>query len=424
MFISYAQNFEDVMLWRAFFDITRGSYIDVGAQHPEIDSVSKAFYMRGWRGAHVEPLPEYAELLRKDRPDEQVFQAALGTTSGLETIYAIPNTGLSTTQAIVAERHKLESGFESNSIVVPRVTLDDVFKSIQQTDIHWLKIDVEGSERAVLEGWKNLSFRPWVIVIEATSPGSQVENHDLWEALIVERDYWCVYRDGLNRFYLADEHLILKDRFTYPPNVFDDACFSGLASAPWTRLVTSNYEQRLESQRELLEKRAFEAEQKAASVITDLRLDLSELDQEVISLRQSLVKRDREMTYELTAANKRLEELQLNSELQEQRWAVRVNDAKAGVDQLQLRLTEVTTQLHQIQSSRSWRITYPLRKSARFVRRLLGLGTPEGERLPMPTVSDTQPVPQSKQNQFWIDVEPQKLAQWKMLLQEKIGDNQ
>jgi hypothetical protein len=45
-FISYAQNLEDVMLYRALKHVECGFYIDVGAQHPVIDSVTKAFYDR------------------------------------------------------------------------------------------------------------------------------------------------------------------------------------------------------------------------------------------------------------------------------------------------------------------------------------------------------------------------------------------
>ena len=58
--ISYAQNFEDVILWRALKHVERGFYIDVGAQDPVINSVSLAFYEKGWRGVHVEPTKFYA----------------------------------------------------------------------------------------------------------------------------------------------------------------------------------------------------------------------------------------------------------------------------------------------------------------------------------------------------------------------------
>ena len=38
-FRSYAQNFEDLMLYRALGKVERDFYIDIGAQHPEIEAV-------------------------------------------------------------------------------------------------------------------------------------------------------------------------------------------------------------------------------------------------------------------------------------------------------------------------------------------------------------------------------------------------
>ncbi len=55
--VSYAQNGEDVVLARVFGDRRAGFYVDVGAGHPVVDSVTKHFYDLGWRGINVEPLP-------------------------------------------------------------------------------------------------------------------------------------------------------------------------------------------------------------------------------------------------------------------------------------------------------------------------------------------------------------------------------
>ncbi len=55
-FVSYAQNFEDVMLWRALNGIERGFYIDVGTADPDTDTVTRAFYDRGWSGINIEPV--------------------------------------------------------------------------------------------------------------------------------------------------------------------------------------------------------------------------------------------------------------------------------------------------------------------------------------------------------------------------------
>jgi hypothetical protein len=43
-FRSYAQNFEDLILYRGLGKVGRDFYIDIRAKHPEIDSVSKAFF--------------------------------------------------------------------------------------------------------------------------------------------------------------------------------------------------------------------------------------------------------------------------------------------------------------------------------------------------------------------------------------------
>lgn len=227
-FISYAQNFEDVMLWRALKHVENGCYVDVGAWHPVIDSVSKAFYEHGWRGIHIEPVPQYAELLRKDRPDETVLQVALSDTEGELVLNVIKDTGSSTTIDAYAQDCIKKHKFDSERIKVPVLTLKSALKSIKGKDIHWMKIDVEGLEEKVLKGWDSQSVRPWVMVVEATVPLSPVENYSSWDPILIAADYQFVYFDGLNRFYIAKEHAELANAFSCPPNVFDEFVPRGL----------------------------------------------------------------------------------------------------------------------------------------------------------------------------------------------------
>ncbi len=307
VFISYAQNFEDVMLWRALKGVVNGHYIDVGAQDPISDSVSKAFYDLGWRGVHVEPVPQFAQSLREQRPDEQVFQVALGATAGTEKLYCIAGTGLSTVVEGVARRHTSEGAFVAEELSVPRLTLDMVFATLPASQIvHWLKIDVEGAESEVLKGWDKKKYRPWVVVVEATQPGSTLENFTDWELQLTSQGYVHVYSDGLNRFYLAEEqHAFLADKFRYPPNVFDGVSLSGLAHSPWTTAVeTRSYEEarnlaataeselaNVLHQHEQLrhDHRAElqEAQQSAASALNDRDLLERELGQKVQNLQHT-----------------------------------------------------------------------------------------------------------------------------------------
>jgi FkbM family methyltransferase len=228
--VSYAQNFEDVMLWRALRHVGPGLYVDVGAQHPLIDSVSKAFYEQGWRGVHIEPVARFAELLRADRPDETVLQVALSDTEGTLTLNVIPETGLSTAVDRYAERHRSERGYAHQRVEVPVLTLASALRSLAGKQVHWLKIDVEGFEAHVLRGWDSQALRPWIIVVEATIPNSTEPDYAAWDPILVAAAYRMVYFDGLNRFYIAAEHEELAAAFAAPPNVFDDFELSGQGS--------------------------------------------------------------------------------------------------------------------------------------------------------------------------------------------------
>ena len=72
--LSFAQNFEDVILKRAFSGKKQGFFLDIGAQHPVIDSVSRHFILNGWNGILIEPVPAYAILLKEEYPHITVLQ--------------------------------------------------------------------------------------------------------------------------------------------------------------------------------------------------------------------------------------------------------------------------------------------------------------------------------------------------------------
>ena len=226
---SYAQNFEDVMLWRALKHIESGFYIDLGAQDPVVDSVSQVFHERGWKGIHVEPTPHYAQMLRAQRPGDTVIEAAVGNAQGVITFFEIPSTGISTGDPKIAQDHR-ERGFQIREITVPCIQLASIFKTCGKRDIHWMKIDVEGFELSALTSWGKSQARPWIVVVESTVPMTQIEAHQTWESLLLRRGYAPVYFDGLNRYYVSKEKAELKESFHAPPNVFDSFSVNGTAS--------------------------------------------------------------------------------------------------------------------------------------------------------------------------------------------------
>lgn len=221
-FISYAQNFEDVMLWRGLKHIENGFYIDVGAWWPETDSVTKAFYNHGWSGINIEPdFTAYSRLIC-ERPRDINLRIAISDYNGGADIYIIKGTGLSTLRNDIAEKH-LDEGYVETKIRTEVRTLKDIWKDYvpPNKDVCFLKVDTEGLEKEVLMGNDWSKYRPWIVLVEANLPNSQQEAHEAWENILTTADYLLAFKDGLNRFYVASEHRELLQAFEYPPNFFD-----------------------------------------------------------------------------------------------------------------------------------------------------------------------------------------------------------
>jgi FkbM family methyltransferase len=220
-FISYAQNYEDVVLWRALGDVERGFYVDVGAADPDEDSVTRAFYDRGWSGINIEPLDGYFDKLKQARPRDTNLKVAVGREAAVRTLHAIAGSGLSTFDARIAARHQAE-GWKTCDTIVPVLPLAKILEDCAPSTVHFLKIDVEGAELEVLEGMNLGRVRPWIILVEAVEPNSTVNVRDRWEHLVTGQGYQFAYFDGLNCFYVADEASQLKEKLAVPPNFFDE----------------------------------------------------------------------------------------------------------------------------------------------------------------------------------------------------------
>ena len=209
------------MLWRALKHVERGFYIDVGANDPMIDSVTKVFYDVGWNGVNIEPLRSHYLDLVRDRPNDINLMCAAGSTPGEIELWECDVRGWATAKEEVITQ--LSSvGHQGTLRRVPMRTLADICAEFVKEDIHFLKIDVEGFEQDVLEGADFLRFRPWIVVVESTAPNSSIEVHDQWEFMLLKTNYQLAYADGLNRYYVALEHAELLVSLRYPPNVFDN----------------------------------------------------------------------------------------------------------------------------------------------------------------------------------------------------------
>jgi FkbM family methyltransferase len=375
VFITYAQNFEDLMLWRALKHIPTGFYIDIGAQDPLIDSVSFAFYERGWRGVHVEPVPRYAEKLRQERRDETVIQAAVGMAGPLIKFYEVPGSGWSSGDGDIVSGYAAK-GVECNELEVPCVSLASILDRYSDREIHWLKIDVEGMEDSVIASWMASAVRPWVVIVEATIPTTQIPNYQNWDPKLLTLGYTFAYFDGLNRFYVSDLHAELLGAFASPPNVFDDFTLSGTAQNHGCVLLNekvkileddvhrlrgtlADSEQQLDRTNEHLKLTRLEALQTQRDLFEQLNLSKSENRR----LADRVAKRERRIgeMHQIRVLEAKLSRQNAAAVAQrEELLALQLRRADAVTVKLQ-------NDLDSLLASWSWKITQPLRWTAATV---------------------------------------------------------
>jgi FkbM family methyltransferase len=231
--ISFAQNFEDVILNRIFQGRSDGFYIDVGAHDPEELSVTRYFYELGWSGINIEPVPGSFEKFVRQRPRDVNLNIGLGARHQIVSLYEVelrPElTSLSQSIALSASRL-------ANSRVVERPaeirTLREVCNTYcRDRPIDFLKIDVEGFEREVILGGDWSTYRPTALLIESTEPCSYIDDWEdpdkhgtwkVWEPLLLDADYLFAYYDGLNRLYIRKEDAHFTRRFRIPISVLQD----------------------------------------------------------------------------------------------------------------------------------------------------------------------------------------------------------
>ena len=371
-FISYAQNFEDVLLWRPLREIENGFYIDVGAAHPDIDSVTRAFYDRGWTGINLEPVPELHARLCAARQRDTNLCLAAGIEATEGTVYVVPGTGLSTTDSTLASQHR-QSGYDVHAQGTSVLPLAEICRLHAAPVIHFLKVDAEGAETSVLAGADFVTYRPWIVLVEATAPGTRIQTHESWEPILLRAGYQFLWFDGLNRFYAAEEHASeLAPHFTVPVCVFDD--FLRAADTEWTRRVTSAEIQAAELLERsmvaeagiaLAEARSRDAEQR----VHDAERRIHDTEQRA----QSAERHAQDAEHRAQIAEPRALGAERRSDVAEQRL-VQTEDMLAAKTAEALSLADALRHARQdaasLRGSTSWRLTAPLRGASRLTRLL------------------------------------------------------
>lgn len=205
-FLSHARNFEDALLWRALGHAEHGFYLDVGAFLPDVESVTRAFSERGWRGINIAAHPAAVAHLAAARPRD----VTLGDATALAAIGSAQDQDASGTG--MAAHGTLGGIWDAH---VP-----------PGQPVHFLHLDVEGREAAILGGLHWSRQRPWIVVV-AVRPESPAAARQDWQAVLEGAGYGLVRAETLSLFFVADEHAVLARHFDGPPEPRGEVVRSG-----------------------------------------------------------------------------------------------------------------------------------------------------------------------------------------------------
>jgi FkbM family methyltransferase len=180
--ISWSQGGEDLALLTFLKEIKNGSYVDVGAHHPDRFSVTRHLYQSGWSGVNIEANPVLLEAFEERRTRDVNLNFAVGLKDEYElAVFSEP--AISTVNLEWRQKFQYEKQTITRILIVPGITLIEVLNRYfptQQLDL--LTIDAEGSDLEVLESLQletlRLNRKPKWIMVETAKALKDVQNQD------------------------------------------------------------------------------------------------------------------------------------------------------------------------------------------------------------------------------------------------------
>lgn len=167
--LSFSQEGEDLILRRLFERRATGFYVDVGAHHPQRFSNTFLFYLRGWTGLNIDPLPGTADRWRRARPRDLVAEVGIGAQAGSRSYFMFDDAALNTFDADRAAELQATTPYKLESVrdipVRPLAAVLDEHLP-RGTKIDFLSVDVEGLEPEVFATMDFERYRPDAICFE------------------------------------------------------------------------------------------------------------------------------------------------------------------------------------------------------------------------------------------------------------------
>ena len=207
----WGQSFEDIIAERLLGSGTKnGVYVDIGAHHPVRYSNTYRFFLKGWSGINIDPLPESKAMFDDFRPKDINLNIGISEQDGNVKYYCFEDplyNTISSERAQYVASKKLSKIINTKNVRIR--TLKSVFEEyLDRYDnrIDFLNIDVETLEYSVVKSNDWEKYRPLVIAMESLSSTEDLllSYDDPAVKYLIDNDYKVVQKVN-NTIFMIDK---------------------------------------------------------------------------------------------------------------------------------------------------------------------------------------------------------------------------
>lgn len=213
---TFSADGEDVIIRKFLSGIQNGFYVDLGAHNYKNASNTYYFYLLGWSGVCVDPLPGVKNKFIRNRPKDIFLEKAIvpnkdsAKTIDYHFFKDFEDNSTTSTKRI----NDLKNNFgrkPSSTMQIETITTTELAKNyIGSKQINLLNIDIEGGELEILSDLLKAKIYPWIICVEEIGMYAEsiVKDSPIYE-ILNQNSYLFVGRTFLTSIYIHS-HSIKK----------------------------------------------------------------------------------------------------------------------------------------------------------------------------------------------------------------------
>lgn len=168
VFLKFDQFEESVDLYKFFYDLQEGYYVDIGAFDPMVYSNSLWMYSRGWAGINVEANPVRFNRIHYGKRRDLNLNFAIAQNLTYTTLYDIVGTEAMSTINSEVKDTLINKNYKVTKTDVPTMTMKELCHRYYLRKPNYMNLDIEGFSTFALLGndWTDPKCMPEIITIE------------------------------------------------------------------------------------------------------------------------------------------------------------------------------------------------------------------------------------------------------------------